>query len=132
MSTFNLGGYSTSDASSLANTLQSLGAEFTLTPSSNGYTLNTSNSAADNYLSSAGIGTSSGSTWSEKLADIFGNADTSNDGAGSGVSNNNGVSTGNVESSQSAVSSFFSKFGADAISIVVGIIIILAAVWRIV
>lgn len=107
--------------------MSSSGYPFTMTQSGSGYNVDTNNEGSA-YLGSAFPSSSSSSSDYGTLAGIFGNADTSNDGAGSGVSNNNG----DPVATTGTVSSFFSKFGADGIAIVVGLIITAAAVMKIV
>lgn len=116
-------------AGSLAGSMNSAGYPFTMTQSGSGYNVQTSDEGGA-YLGSAFPQSSSSTSSSDygTLAGVYGNADTSNDGAGSGISNNNGDKAASAD----AVSGFFSKFGADAIAIIVGLIVTLAAVWRIV
>lgn len=104
--------------------MNSAGYPFTMSQSGSGYNVDTSDEGST-YLGSAFPSDSSSDYGT--LAGVFGNADTSNDGAGSGVSNNNGTPT----QSSDAVSGFFSKFGADAIAIIVGLIVTAAAIWKI-
>lgn len=127
MSTFNIPSLTSDQAGSLAGSMNSSGYPFTMTQSGSGYNVDT-NDEGSAYLGSAFPSGSSSSSDYGTLAGVFGNADTSNDGAGSGLSNNNG------EASQSsgAVSGFFSKFGADGIAIVVGLIVTAVAVMKIV
>lgn len=107
--------------------MNSSGYPFTMTQNGSGYDINTS-SEGETYLGSAFPSGSSQSSDYGTLAGVFGNADTSNEGAGSGVSNNNGDKVATTDK----VSEFFSKFGADAIAIVVGLAIFAAAIVKIV
>lgn len=126
MSTFNIPNLSPDQAGSLAGSMNSAGYPFTMSQSGSGYNVDT-NDEGSTYLGSAFSSGSSSSSDYGTLAGVFGNADTSNEGAGSGVSNNNGMPT----QSSDAVSGFFSKFGADAIAIIVGLIVTAAAIWKI-
>lgn len=139
MSTFSIPSIDTDGASSLASVLNSSGIPFTLSPStSGGYSLDTdsaNSSTVQSMLNSAGLlGSSStlptagsSTSWEDALANVYGNADTSNDGAGSGVSNNNGDTTGSAVTS--SVSSLVSKYGTDGVSIVVGVLFVAGSVY---
>lgn len=131
MTTYNLGGYDANQAGSLAGTLNSLGSAFTLSPSSNGYTLNTSNNAADGYLSSAGITGSSNGGAALPAAPAADSPMTANgtytDGSAGGT-----AQTDTPVGGGGSFSEFMKTYGADAAAIVVGLLIIAGAVWRIV
>ena len=137
MSTFNIPDLSSDQAGSLAGTMNSSGYPFTMTPSGSGYNIDT-NSEGAAYLGSAFPSGSQGTEGYGTLAGVFGNANTSNEGANSsattggtmpGSTNNNGDTT---TPSNSKFSEFLHNFGADAAAIAIGAIVILAAVWRIV
>lgn len=120
-------------------------ANFQLSPNGggNGYTLQTDSGMSDyaeslltqsgfNYSASSGGNSQSAM---DALANIYGGADTSNEGAGTfGGTNNNGEAKPyeNTQPVNDAVSSFVGKFGADAIAIILGLVIFLAAIWNIV
>ena len=117
--------------------MNSAGYPFTMTQSGSGYNIDT-NDEGSAYLGSAFPSGSSSSSDYGTLAGVFGNANTSNEGANSsattggtmpGSTNNNGDTT---TPSNSKFSDFLHNFGADAAAIVIGAIIIFAAVWRIV
>jgi hypothetical protein len=143
VATFNI---NSSNGDAIANALAYGGlANFQLSPNSSGtgYTLLTDSGMADyaqsllnqggyNYSQSSGNNSKSAM---DALAEIYGSADTSNEGAGTfGGTNNNGEVKPYENSAvvNDTVSSFFSKFGADAISIVVGLVVVFAAIWNIV
>lgn len=108
--------------------MNSMGIPFTLAPNSSGsYDMTTSDeSSATNALKSAGI--AYGSSDYGTLAGVFGNADTSNEGAnasattGSGLNNN-----GSTDSQQSP--SYLAKYGADGAAIAVGIVFVAGSVY---
>lgn len=115
------------DGANIAGSLNSAGIPFTLSPASGGYTASVPNDY-NAQMESAFPQASQNHDDYGTLAGVFGNADTSNEGAGSGVSNNNGDKV----ATSGAVSDFFSKFGADAAAVIVGLILVAASVVKLV
>ena len=125
---------SSSDAGSLAGTLSSMGIPFTMAPSSGGgYSVTSDSADLGGFLQSSRLSgessslpaTGSASTWEDALASVYGGADTSNDGAGSGLSNNNNGQLNTV----SGVNSLISKYGTDGVAIVVGVIFVAGSLY---
>lgn len=129
---------SSSDAGSLASTLNGMGIPFSMSPStSGGYSVTSDSPDLGNFLTSSGLSgessvlpaTGSASSWEDALASVYGGADTSNDGAGSGLSNNNGQLTDQGQATVSGVNSLISKYGTDGIAIVVGVLFVAGSVY---
>ena len=129
---------SSSDAGSLAGTLSSMGIPFTMAPSSGGgYSVTSDSADLGGFLQSSRLSgessslpaTGSASTWEDALASVYGGADTSNDGAGSGLSNNNGQLAQQGQNTVSGVNSLISKYGTDGVAIVVGFIFVAGSLY---
>lgn len=131
---------SSSDAGSLASTLNGMGIPFSMSPSSSGgYNVTSSDSSLGGYLQSSGLtgessslpATGSASTWEDALASVYGGADTSNDGAGSGISNNNGDLTPAAQSGGvfDQFKTWLSAEAGNGTAIVVGVLFVAGSVY---
>ena len=130
MSTFNIPSI---DPSTLAGSLFNSGIGMTISPNGSGSTITTDDpNTLSSLLNSSGIGFSSqdaaGSSSDPFLSALEGQSATTPSATTFGGSPQQTDSL----TGTSAASSFFAQYGVDAISIVVGLIIIVAAVVKIV
>lgn len=141
MSTYSLPSVTSSgDAGSFAGTLNSMGIPFTMSPNSSGsYDVTSDSPSLGGYLRSSGLSgmssslpaTGSASTWEDALASVYGGADTSNDGAGSGLSNNNGDPTPAAQSGGvfDQFKTWLSAEAGNGTAIVVGVLFVAGSVY---